>query len=236
MKILALIPARSGSKGILHKNIKLFKGKPLMAWSIDQAQQSKYINRIIVSTDNIKYQQIANEYGAETPFLRPCNISDDMSTDYDFIVHCLDWLNINEKYKPDMIIQLRPTYPIRKVTILDETIRIFIDNFNNYDSLRTVIPCEKSPYKMYTINNKQLIPLFNKIDKMQEPYNQCRQNLPFTYLHNGYIDIIKTETVLNNKSITGDKIYAYVMSKDEYHDIDSLNDWKEAEKININNS
>ena len=91
---------------------------------------------------------------------------------------------------PDFIVQLRPTYPTRKVEILDKTIELFIENRDKYDSLRTIIPFDKSPFKMYRIIDKDLVPLFKEVNGIEEPYNQCRQNLPNTYLHNGYIDIL----------------------------------------------
>ena len=228
--ILCLIPARSGSKGIRDKNIKLFKGKPLLAWSIEQAKSSKYINRIIVSTDSEEYAKIANQYGAETPFLRPKEISGDLSTDKEFIKHAVKWLRENENYKPELIVQLRPTYPTRKVNIIDETIKIMMDE-KRYDSLRTVIPFNKSPFKMYRIIKERLIPLHQSVDKKLEPYNLCRQALPDTYLHNGYIDIIRTHSLILRNSITGYRIYPYVMNQDEYHDIDNLEDWEKAESI-----
>ena len=230
MKVLAIIPARSGSKGIINKNIKLFRKKPLIYWSIKLAKECKYINRIICSTDSQKIAKIAKECGAETPFLRPSQISDDLSTDYECIYHCLDYLLKNENYKPDIIVQLRPTYPTRKLEILNKTIEIFKNN-KNYDSLRTVIEFNKSPYKMYNINNNILNPLFKEINGLKEPYNRCRQELPKTYLHNGYIDIINYNTIINMNSVTGNKIYPYIMNKNEYNDIDTLKDWELAENI-----
>lgn len=235
MNILAIIPARSGSKGIPNKNIKSFKGKPLIYWSIKQAIESEYINKIIVSTDSKKYANIANLYGAEVPFLRPKNISNDLSTDYEFIEHCLRWLKSDTKYYPDIIVQLRPTYPTRTVTKIDETIKLFIDKYDDYDSLRTVIPLNKSPYKMYRIINNQLKPLFqvavsNNGNIIYEPYNQCRQILPQCYLHNGYIDILKPHIVINKKTISGSKILPYVMNQKDIDDIDTIEDWRKAEK------
>ena len=111
--ILCIIPARSGSKGLPNKNIKLFKGHPLFTWSITQAKQSKYVKhmRIVVSTDSKEYLGIAKKYGAEAPFLRPIEISGDLSTDYDFIKHTIDWYQDNSNYRPDIILQLRPTQP-----------------------------------------------------------------------------------------------------------------------------
>jgi len=230
-KILCLIPARSGSKGIPHKNIKDFKGKPLIAHSIYQAQQSKYFKqmRIIVSTDSREYADIANKWGAETPFLRPKEISGDMSVDYEFIKHALDWLKNNEDYIPDIILQLRPTYPTREVELLNNCIRQFLDNYDNYDSLRTVVITPKTAYKMYRIKGNELIPLFREVDGVKEPYNRCRQDLPVTYLHNGCIDIFKTN-IVSRGTISGDKILPYVMAQNEINDIDSMEDWKNAEK------
>ena len=230
MKILAIIPARSGSKGIKNKNIKIFNNKPLIYWSINLAKRSKVINRIICSTDSPDIALKATNFGAETPFLRPENISGDLSTDYEFIRHCLEELEEKEGYKPDIIVQLRPTYPTRKIEILEKTINIFIENYDKYDSLRTIIKNEKSPYKMYSINNNKLLPLFKEINNIKEPYNRCRQELPETYLHNGYIDIMKYETVMKLKSVTGKRIYPFIMKKNEYNDIDTYEDWKNAEK------
>ena len=230
MYVLALIPARGGSKGIKMKNIKEFRGKPLIYWSIKLALDCKVVNRVIVSTDNENIKRVAEECGADVPFLRPKEISGDLSTDYEFIKHCLDYLKENGEDEPDIIVQLRPTYPTRKLDILNETLDIFIKNLDNYDSLRTVYEMEKSPYKMYNIEDGELKPLFKEVKGIKEPYNQCRQVLPKTYIHNGYIDLIKTEIVEKKFSITGDRIYPYLMSKEEYHDIDTEKDWKDAEK------
>lgn len=233
-KILCIIPARSGSKGIPHKNIKNFKGLPLLAWSIKQAKESKYTShiRIIVSTDSLEYQKIAINSGAECPFLRPSEISKDLSTDYECISHCINWLNTNENYTPDIILQLRPTQPCRKVDDIDKCLDIFINKYDEYDSLRTVVEFEKSPYKMYSIDthNNLLKPLFQEVNEIKEPYNQCRQVLPKTYLHNGYIDIIKNE-ILKKDTLSGNRIYPYVMDKKDTIDIDTADDWLKAEKF-----
>ena len=227
MKILCIIPARSGSKGIPHKNIKYFYDRPLLAWSIKQAQESKYKMRIIVSTDSSEYANISNKYGAETPFLRPADISQDLSTDYECMKHCLDWLNVNEKYIPDIILHLRPTQPMRKVDTINKCLDIFIENRNTYDSLRTVVEFQKSPYKMYNIINNQLIPLFTNINDIKEPFNHCRQVLPKTYLHNGYIDIFNSNIIYKN-TISGSKIFPYLMNEDDTIDIDTDLDWEKA--------
>jgi CMP-N-acetylneuraminic acid synthetase/ectoine hydroxylase-related dioxygenase (phytanoyl-CoA dioxygenase family) len=235
VKILCIIPARSGSKGVINKNIKYYNGKPLLAWSIEQAIESRFYEkmRIIVSTDSEKYRDIAIEYGAEVPFLRPIEISGDLSTDYECIKHCIDWLKENDDYIPDIILQLRPTSPERKIETIDKCIEIFLNNIEKYDSLRTVVPFSKSPYKMYTTENNVLKPLFNVINDIDEPYNQCRQILPKCYLHNGYIDIIKT-TILNNGTISGNNIYPFIMEENDIIDIDEESDWIEIDDFEKN--
>ena len=118
-KTIAIIPARSGSKGVPDKNIKLLAAKPLMAYSIMAARLARNIDRVIVSTDSEKYADIAREYGAEVPFLRPNSISTDTSSDYQFIRHALDWLVENEGTQPEYLVHLRPTTPLREVCYID---------------------------------------------------------------------------------------------------------------------
>ena len=219
IQILCIIPARSGSKGIHDKNIMNFRGNPLLSWSIEQAKKSKYSKqmKIIVSTDSEKYAEISKNYGAEVPFIRPKNISGDTSSDFECIKHCVDWLKKNENYESNIILHLRPTQPCRKIEHLDLAIETFINHREQYHSLRSVIPVEKSPYKMYSINDNQLNPLFDKVNNIKEPYNQARQLLPQCYLHNGYIDLLNTD-ILRYNTISGTKIYPFIM--DIVHDID----------------
>ena len=227
IRILCIIPARSGSKGLPHKNIKDYRGKPLLAWSIEQAQLCRYEMKIIVSTDSKEYADIAMKYGAEAPFLRPLEISGDLSTDYECMKHSVEWLKQNQQYYPDIVLQLRPTSPLRNVEDINNAIGLFLENRENYDSLRSVIEFEKSPYKMYNVKENTLVPLFKKVDDIDEPYNQCRQILPKCYLHNGYIDIFNT-SILERETISGEKIYPYVMNKEEDLDIDTNDDLEKA--------
>jgi CMP-N-acetylneuraminic acid synthetase len=227
IRILCIIPARSGRKGLPHKNIKDYRGKPLLAWSIEQAQLCRYDMKIVVSTDSKEYADIAMKYGAEAPFLRPSEISGDLSTDYECMKHSVEWLKENHQYYPDIVLQLRPTSPLRNVEDINNAIGLFLENRENYDSLRSVIEFEKSPYKMYNVKENTLVPLFKKVDDIDEPYNQCRQILPKCYLHNGYIDIFNT-SILERETISGEKIYPYVMNKEEDLDIDTNDDLEKA--------
>jgi N-acylneuraminate cytidylyltransferase len=239
MYIVSLIPARGGSKGIPNKNIKLLNNKPLIAYSIETSLKSSFINETIVSTDSTIIADISKKYGASVPYLRPDDISQDDSPDIQFINHYITWLKDNNKKIPDMIIHLRPTYPIRDNDFLDKCIQTFINNYEQYDSLRTVIESEKSPFKMYyiednynsNIKEKQLIPVIPASEYLflKEPYNMCRQNLPKTYLHNGCIDIFKT-SILSKNTISGKTIYPIIMDNSENNDIDTLEDWEKTEK------
>jgi N-acylneuraminate cytidylyltransferase len=220
MHIVALIPARSGSKGIEHKNIKLYKNKPLLVHSIEIAFQSQYIDDVYVSTDSLEYKEISKQYGAQV-LIRPKQISDDLSSDMEVFEHFLE----NIDTIPDMIVHLRPTYPNRTKELLDNTIQKFIENYDKYDSLRTVIKIDKTPYKMYTIEKDHLRPIIQNHPFLIEPYNQPRQYFPDTYLHNGCIDIVKTSCIMENHLLSGTNILPFIMDSHENNDIDNIHDF-----------
>ena len=229
LNIVALIPARSGSKGIINKNIKLYKGLPLFAHSIKIALESKYISEVYVSSDSEEYNNISLQYGAKITPLRSKEISDDLSPDIDTFIH---FINMYKNYKeiPDIIIHLRPTYPNRSLELLNKTIEYFLNNYNNYDSLRTVVLIKKTPYKMYYIDsNNTLIPYIKEHDMFKEPFNQARQNFPETYLHNGCIDIVKSNIIIKKNLLSGENILPYIMNENETDDIDNLSDFTISE-------
>jgi len=227
--ILAIIPARGNSKSIKNKNIKLLFGKPLIYYSIDIAKKSKLINRIIVSSDSKKIIKIAKKFGAEAPFIRPKVLSKDSSKDYGLFLHCLNWLKKNENYIPDLIIHLRPTYPIRSVSVVDKAIKFALRN-RNYDSVRSVCEPTQNPYKMWHINkNNFLIPMLGNFKK--ELYNFPRQKLKKVYWQNAYLDIIKYNTITKKKSMTGKNIIPFVLPDNNIFDIDDKFSLKMVEKI-----
>lgn len=228
MKILAIIPARSGSKSIPHKNIRSIAGKPLLAHSIEHAIKSELINRVIVSTDSEQYAELARSFGAETPFLRPEEISGDKSNDRDYFIHALKWFKDNEDYVPDICVQLRPTHPVRKIEDIDAMIRLLISN-PDADSVRSVVKNDTyTPYKMWLLdNNNELKPLMTNTG-IHEHYNQPRQELPVTYFQNASVDVIRTSTITEKNSLSGDKILGYVM--DAEYDIDNELEFVRAEQ------
>jgi CMP-N-acetylneuraminic acid synthetase len=199
-----------------------------MAHRINVALQSKYIKEVYVSTDSEEYNEIAIKYGAKITPIRPKEISDDLSPDIDTFKHFLKMYK-NKTEIPDIIVHLRPTYPNRTLELLDDTIEYFINNYEYYDSLRTIVPFKKTPYKMYYINNNNLIPFLKEHNTLKEPYNQARQNFPETYLHNGCIDIVKSNIIMNYDLLSGEYILPYIMDEDEINDIDDYNDFKLSE-------
>lgn len=216
MNILAIIPARSGSKSVPHKNIRLINGKPMLAYSIEHAMQSKLINRVIVSTDCEEYAKIAREYGAETPFIRPTELAEDTSLDIDVFYHCLNYLKNTEKYEADIVVQLRPTYPIRNTDDIDRMIVMLQEN-EYADSVRSIALATEIPYKMWKKGeNGTILPIASDIP---ECYNMPRQELPVAYYQNACIDVVRGRVILEEHSMSGKTIFGYEM-KDNY-DIDT---------------
>ncbi len=229
--ILALIPARGGSKGIPRKNIKTFAGYPLIAWSIAAARQSELVTRVIVSTDDEEIAAVAREWGAETPFLRPAELAQDKTTDLPVFEQALKWLEDVEGYRPEIVIQLRPTSPIRPRGMVDDSIRILLEH-PDADCVRGVVPAGQNPFKMWRFNGegKPLNPLL-AVDGIAEPYNAPRQILPPVYWQTGHIDAIRTSTIVQKHSLTGDVIYPLLIDPKYTVDIDNLPDWAKYEAL-----
>ena len=229
-EVLAIIPARGGSKSIPHKNIKLLGGIPLIAYSISIALKAKTVNRVIVSTDDPKIAKIALKYGAEVPFMRPAQLARDDTLDLPVFQHALKWLAKEENYKPDLIVQLRPTSHFRPPELVDQAIDALL-NDENADSVRGIIPSGQNPYKMWRISKKgYMAPLINN-SGFSEPYNMPRQKLPATFWQTWHIDVIRYRTIMKKSSMSGTKILPLILDPKYAVDIDNLRDWKRAEKF-----
>jgi N-acylneuraminate cytidylyltransferase len=228
-EIMAVIPARGGSKGIPRKNIKNFAGFPLIAYSIQAALNSKYVTRTIVSKDDEEIANVARAFGAEVPFLRPSEFAQDTTLDFPVFENLLKTLQEIENYVPDLVIQLRPTSPIRPIHLVDEAIEIMLGD-PAIDSVRGVVPSGQNPYKMWRIDpiNKLMTGLLS-VDGIDEPYNSARQALPDTYWQTGHIDVIRTNVILEKKSMSGNKIKPIHINPDFTVDIDKPSDWQRAE-------
>jgi len=217
MKILSIIPARGGSKGIKLKNLSKINGKPLVAFSIEHSLASKLINRTIVSTDHDEIAKVSEEYGAEIPVLRSNELAGDHILDLPVFVHMLTYLKEEENYEPDIVVHLRPTSPYRKAEWIDSAIKLLIEN-SSADSIRSVSEPSQHPYRVFEIKNKYLFPLLH--ERHPEPYLLRRQDLPKMYYYNCVIDVTKPSTIFNKKSMTGDKMLPYKMEAEDSLDID----------------
>lgn len=220
-QIIAIIPARKGSKSIKDKNIINYKNKPLIYYSIKTAKQSKLIDRVIISTDSLKYKKIALKFGAEVPFLRPKKYSKDKSLDIDFMLHAAKYLKRKQNINSFFFVLLRPTTPLRNNKIVDEGIQKFLKKYKQYDSMRSVSKFNQPPQKMFYINNNTLKGYFDS-KYNYEYHSYPRQKFPQSYLPNGYIDILKPSYFLNSKKHLFGKIYPYIT--EEILDIDEKKD------------
>jgi len=229
-EVLALIPARGGSKGIPRKNIRDFAGAPLIAYSIAAGLQAQHVTRVIVSTDDEEIAAVAREWGAETPFLRPAEFAQDDTTDLPVFQQALAWLAEHENYHPDFVVQLRPTSPVRPVGLIDETIELMLAN-HEADCVRGVVPSGQNPFKMWLINGDgQLDPLL-KVAGVSEPYNAPRQALPQTYWQTGHIDTIRATSILEKRSLTGDVVLPLLIDPLYTVDIDTIEDFQNSARL-----
>ncbi len=224
-EVLAVIPARSGSKSVKDKNIRLIDGKPMIAYSIEHALQAESVDRVIVSTDSEEYAAIAREYGAETPFLRPKEYATDTALDFDVFFHALSYLEREEGYIPDLVVQLRPTYPIRRIEDIEAMVA-YMREHGDVDSMRCIAPAKEIAYKMWQKDGQGMLsPIMKDIP---ECYNMPRQQLPKIYYQNACIDVIRTEVITKMHSMSGEKIAGYEM--DDNFDIDTEEEFQKAEE------
>jgi CMP-N-acetylneuraminic acid synthetase len=227
-EVLALIPARGGSKGIPHKNIRPFAGHPLIAYSINAALQARTVTRVVVSTDDPEIAAVAQTFGAEIPFLRPAELAADRSTDLPVFQHALNWLSEHEDYHPDIILHLHPTSPVRPRGFIDQAVQLLRDH-PQAECVRSVVAPGQNPYKMWRIDSQsgRMLPLLT-VQGIAEPYNTPRQVLPDVYLQTGHVNAIRPETILLG-SMTGQMILPVIIDARYEVDLDTLADWERGE-------
>ena len=224
--VLALVPARGASKGIPRKNVRSFGGHPLIAYSIAAGLGAASVERVIVSTDDQEIADLAKPYGAEVPFLRPAELGEDDVPDLPVFDHALRWLDEEEGYRPELVVHLRPTSPLRPLGAVDRAVDAMAAA-PEADSLRAVTPAAQNPFKMWTLEGEALRPLVG--DTGQELFNQPRQLLPQAYWQTGMIDVTRTRTVLELRSMTGRTIHPFLVESRFVVDLDGEDQWEQAE-------
>jgi N-acylneuraminate cytidylyltransferase len=230
VQVLAIVPARGGSKGIPRKNIRSFAGYPLIAYSIAAGLQARLRMRVVVTTDDEEIAEVARSCGAETPFLRPAELAQDRTTDLPVFQHALCWLAEHEDYHPQVVVHLRPTTPIRPPDLVDRSVAVLLAH-PEADSVRGITPAHQNPFKMWLMDgeDKPIHPL-TTVPGIEEPYNAPRQILPKAYAHTGLIDIIRPGTILEMNSMSGRTILPILFDPGYDADLDTPEDWKQAEE------
>ncbi len=220
--VLAIIPARGGSKGVPRKNIKNLCGKPLITWTIEEALKSKYIDRLVVSTEDEEIAEISRKHGAEIPFLRPIELAKDDTPGIEPLLHCIYWLKNNENYYPDYLCTLQCTSPFRNSKHIDEALELLIKEKG--DSIIGICKSEVSPYWMKSVVNGKLIDFMEGSAKYTR-----RQDLPAVYRLNGAVYIGKTDLLLKNRNWYTNNTLPYIMRQEDSIDIDTIYDFRFAE-------
>ncbi len=221
-RILAVIPARGGSKGLPGKNIRNLAEKPLVSWTIDAAKGSQYIDTVTVNTDSIEIAEVARKYGAQVPFLRPAELATDSASSYDVIIHALNW-HAEQEILFDLVMLLQPTSPLRTVHDIDRAIEIFFEK--KAQAIVSVCPCDHHPWWANTLPNSGNMEKFLRPEVLQTN----RQGLPPHYRLNGAIYLADIDFLRLNGSFFGSKTFALTMSKKHSVDIDDIIDFQLAE-------
>jgi N-acylneuraminate cytidylyltransferase len=224
--VVAIIPARGGSKGLPRKNLRPLAGHPLLAWTIAAGRAAALVNAVIVSTDDEEIADVARRFGAEVPFLRPAELARDDTPDLPVFEHALRWLERERGWVPELVVQLRPTSPFRPVGMVDEAVSL-LRAHPGADSLRAVAAPSQTPFKMWRLEDRLLSPLLGSFE--EELFNAPRQRLPPVYWQTGHIDVVRPATILEKRSMTGRRIVPLVVDPRYALDIDTLEQLELAE-------
>lgn len=225
--VVAIVPARGGSKSIPRKNIKPLGGIPLLAYSIEAGLAARSVDRVIVSTDDEEIAAVAREYGAEVPFIRPDSLAGDTTLDLPVFQHALGWLDSHEGQIPEIVVQLRPTSPLRPPDCVDRAVDLLRAD-PDADSVRGVVEASQNPYKMWRLDEDGALTQLLQ-DAGPEAFNRPRQELPRSYWQTGHIDAIRTATILEQHSMSGWRIRALPIEREYACDIDNEADWLRTE-------
>jgi len=228
--ILGLISARGGSKELPRKNIKSLLGKPLIAWTIEQAFASKYLDRVVVSTDDKEIAEISKKFGAEAPFIRPKELASDKAQGIEVVLHAIEWLKKNDKRKQyNLIMLLQPTSPLRATEDIDKAIEFLF--LKEAKAIVSVCEVDHHPLWANTLSEDGCMKDFIR----QGVLNKNRQELPVFYRLNGAIYLAYCNYVKEQKSFLGEKTFAYIMPRERSIDIDDEIDFELAEILIKNN-
>ncbi|MBN2570211.1 MAG: acylneuraminate cytidylyltransferase family protein [Deltaproteobacteria bacterium] len=227
--IIALIPARAGSKRVPDKNIRLLAGHPLIAYTVSAAIQSQIFDAVIVSTDSEQYAEIAKYYGAEVPFLRPPKFASDLSPDIEWVEHSLKRLRKEDRMY-DCFSILRPTSPFRLAATIQRAWREFLAS-EGVDSLRAVEKCKQHPGKMWVLRGNLMFPLL-PLSPPEQPWHSSQyQSLPEVFVQNASLEIAWSRVVHEGRTIAGNAVRPFITQDYEGFDVNYQSDWQIAEEL-----
>jgi CMP-N,N'-diacetyllegionaminic acid synthase len=217
--ILGIIPARGGSKAIPRKNLAVVANKPLIAWTVEVAVESGLLDRLVVSTDDREIAVAGKELGAEVPFLRPTELATDTSTSMDVVLHAIQWLDDNEQYRPDYILLLQPTSPLRTATDIRESMELLLAK--NADSVVSVCETRQHPLWMKGVNREGKLVDLSPPLSAQSPAPTRRQDLPSVFAVNGAIYLALRSFLMSERTFISKRTHAYVMPENRSLDVDT---------------
>ncbi len=236
VEILAIIPARGGSKGIPKKNLYPLAGKPLIVWTIEAALAAKTITRVVVVTDSEEIAEVARAAGAEVPFMEPAELAGDTSPDLPFFEYTLAELKRREGYEPDLVVHLWPTSPYRNPAHLDEAIQMLVDT-PDADAVRSVTIPPQTPFKMWRRDKgSYLAPILDEAFRdfyaaQPHPHTQPRQTLPEVLVQTGYLAVLRRPVITEQHLMFGEKTLPFYHEPQTYTEFDSLKDLMHAEYV-----
>jgi N-acylneuraminate cytidylyltransferase len=223
---VALVPARGGSKSIPRKNLRPLGGHPLISWSIVAGQAAASVGAVVVSTDDVEIADVARRYGADVPFLRPAELAENETPDLPVFAHALRWLERERGWRPELVVQLRPTSPFRPPGMVDDAVAL-LRAHPDASSLRAVTSPGQNPFKMWRLDGSYLEPLLGSMG--EELFNEPRQRLPLAFWQTGHVDAVRPRTIFAEGSMTGRRIVSFVVDPRHAVDIDTSEQWAFAE-------
>jgi CMP-N-acetylneuraminic acid synthetase len=230
LSVLAVVPARGGSKGIPRKNLQLLAGRPLVAHAVEAGLSASLVSRVICSTDDPEIADVARAAGAEVPFLRPAHLAQDASEDWPVFMHVLDWLDHNDGWHPDLVVNLRPTSPLRTPRHVDDAIELLLET--GADSVKAVCLARQHPHKMWLRQDDGLIQPYLKTDfRLRRGPDVPRAELEDVYWQNGVVDVTRRTVIVDQKVMIGKRAAGLVTRPEEAIDIDTPLDLALAELL-----
>jgi N-acylneuraminate cytidylyltransferase len=225
-----LVPARGGSKGIPRKNLQLLAGRPLVAHAVETARATSLVTRVLCSTDDPEIAEVAQAAGAEVPFLRPSELAQDHSEDWAVFKHALDWLLQHQAWQPDLIVNLRPTSPLRTPSHVDAAIQLLLDT--GADSVKAICLARQHPHKMWLRRpDGRIEPFLKTAFRLARGPDVPRAQLEDVYWQNGVVDVTRLEMILEHGVMIGPRVAGLVIHPEESIDIDTPLDLALAELL-----